>query len=681
MSERARSAAGAPAHGVPATLNIHRPWIHAGDYVNLTARVPQKDPSTPPYVAVWRCPKGLGMFEADPDSTLTLVKEDRGDEMAHEAVTIDEGRGLKVRWRANTDVPEPFPVRVRLAVDVYQLEKTPTKGETASALEGASRGIGLGGGRLLSDERDIEVRAPEVRSVDQPRPVVLPDPISVQLTRTKVGATDDQALWSIIRMSTEALKYDRYERWMDLVFCDPGPGGEARSRVNTLARHRSLPFPDTDPYRLLKVATEVFMQLNCGVFFDDQTVTDQLRTTGLSEEELRMGRALRIGDIERSWDRYVGLDRTLPYLDLVRRNLRDWDLSASRTPLDPDILRICEEILRDKLTNPCLVELIWSYWHEEGMLVQTMKAITLRFQNRHAGTGTSDPLALIEIDPLRPLNNFLWGYIQDEDHRLTVARRAYEYDHHYGFTLFGKAVPRVRGADSRSRFIEGFHNLLYLCSIFFKEDDDTTVVADGFPILNALREVHLLLTQGAHNQYLDLPWASRQEMLMEEWILGRPEFREFLPRRIMVDYPEQWMHSVEAMKALQGWNNADVLHFRDLGVTGERILLSIRFGSWTTETFPEGAVNWARYFRAEIQRYMHAYRAVTGIDLTEHPDATMPGVLLRQRLPSQRRVQISPTPARSAVALGSEPSPRALSQPGAQPASRELAEWSSLESE
>ena len=43
--------------------------------------------------------------------------------------------------------------------------------------------------------------------------------------------------------------------------------------------------------------------------------------------------------------------------------------------------------------------------------------------------------------------------------------------------------------------------------------DDTTVVADGFPVLNALKEVHLLLTQGAHNQYGDLPWTARQEML------------------------------------------------------------------------------------------------------------------------------------------------------------------------
>jgi hypothetical protein len=265
------------------------------------------------------------------------------------------------------------------------------------------------------------------------------------------------------------------------------------------------------------------------------------------------------------------------------------------------------------------------------MLVQTMNAITWRFQNRR-GVGDRDPLAMLEIDPLRPLNNFIWGYIQDEQHRLTVPRRAYEYDHHYGLTLLGKAVPTVRGADTRSRFLEAFHNLLFLCSIFYKEDDDTTVVADGFPVLNALKEVHLLLTQGAHNQYGDLPWTARQEMLMQEWMLARPEFREFLPSRVMVDYPEPWMDRVETMKTLQGWTDTSILHFRDLGVFGEQILLGIRFGAWPSVIEPQFAANWARYWRAEIQGYIHAYRAVTGVDLTERADATPPSLLLRQRL-------------------------------------------------
>ena len=35
------------------------------------------------------------------------------------------------------------------------------------------------------------------------------------------------------------------------------------------------------------------------------------------------------------------------------------------------------------------------------------------------------------------------------------------------------------------------------------------------------------------------------------------------------------------MKRLQGWTDTPVTHFRDLGVFGEQILLSIRFGNWS----------------------------------------------------------------------------------------------------
>ena len=57
------------------------------------------------------------------------------------------------------------------------------------------------------------------------------------------------------------------------------------------------------------------------------------------------------------------------------------------------------------------------------------------------------------------------------------------------------------------------------------------MIADGFPLLNALKEVHLLLAEGAHNQFGDLPWTARVEMLIQQWLLARPEMREFLQGR------------------------------------------------------------------------------------------------------------------------------------------------------
>ena len=322
----------------------------------------------------------------------------------------------------------------------------------------------------------------------------------------------------------------------------------------------------------------------------------------------------------------------LPYL----RHIVETALSDSQSINGP----LCEGVLESRViacSAPGLLELIWSYWLEEGLQVQTINALSLRFQNKRAG-GPMEPLANLGLDPLRPLSHLLWGYIQDEFNRLTVPRRAYEYSHHYGLTLYGKAVSPLRAADNRSKFIEAFHNLLYRCWIFFKEDDDTTILADGFALLQALKEVHLLLAEGADNQFGDLPWTDRVDKLIQQWILARPEIREFLQSRIMVPYTEKWMGQVDAMKRLQGWTDVPVTHFRDLAAYGEQIVLSIRYHLWIAENDPSQAINWARYWRPEIQAYIHAYRAVTGADLTIEPvDTTSPSVHLRDRSAMQAK--------------------------------------------
>jgi hypothetical protein len=486
---------------------------------------------------------------------------------------------------------------------------------------------------------------------------------AVSLRRSETTPTDDLALWVVIRKATEALNFDNYSRFMDIVLCGAtaekkdglGHGADDyRDTFKKIKHRRFLPYTDADAYRLLKAATEAFVMVNCGV-----SLNEYKDKFGPLDDDLLVRRGITppASGLQTVWTNYLAKvngtsNQTLPYLALIREKLRDNKLIADI--VDSAICDCggekegtsdgCEGVIRSKLTNPCFLELIWSYWHEEGMLVQTLNAITARFQNLR-GPMENDPLRMMEIDPLRPANNLIWGYIQDEQHRLTVVRRVYEYDHHYGLTLYGKAVPRLQPADSRSKFIEAFHNLLYLCAGFYKQDDDTTIIADGFPILNALKEVHLLLTEGAHNQYGDLPSTARIEMLMQQWVLGRPEFREYLPTRTMVAYPERWMDRVDAMKTLQRWTDTPVLHFRNLGVFGEQVLLSIRFGAWTTVNEPVQAANWARFWRAEIQGYVHAYRAVTAVDLTSEAaearqkelKASQPWVHLRNRLVTQQQ--------------------------------------------
>jgi hypothetical protein len=466
--------------------------------------------------------------------------------------------------------------------------------------------------------------------------------LGVTLRRSDVPLTKDVPLWIDIRNTRLNYSGSGYQTFIDNVLGLPAPGAPPGSQVpdslpgSAVLKGQlisSLPFVyGVGAYELLKTATQVFLLLEAGVAsFSDTNSYPHQRPFDAEEESARLGEPVTQDKIRQQLTLYLSPNHRLPYLERVIA------VAFPDEDKQPPATTHSYGLLKARAVNPSLIELIWSYWHEEGMLVQTMAAITRRFQNVR-GPGDRDPLAHLEIDPLRPLNNLLWGYVQDEWNRLTLQRRAYEYDHEYGLAMYGKAVPTLRTADSRSKFVEAFHHLLHLCSVFYKEDNDTTVIADGFPLLNALKEVHLVLAQGAHNQFGDLPWTARTEMLMQQWLLARPEMRDFLQSRPMVPYKEPWMPQVDTMKTLQGWSNVTVTHFRDLGVYGEQILLSIRYGDWIGINDENYAKNWARYWRPEVQGYLHAYRAVAGVDLTnpDTVDTTMPSIHLQKRLATQR---------------------------------------------
>jgi hypothetical protein len=483
--------------------------------------------------------------------------------------------------------------------------------------------------------------------------------LPVSLTRTSMISTPDQVLWAIIRNRTNAIGFQGYRTFMDDIMC-----GDQLANQTRQVRAPTTVFRGVDAYELLRVATDAFLMHEVGVVDRHGTVKKGYQGQGLlvpndatfdsieqiandpsldrsfgPTDDQRLGlSSISLSQLQLMRQRYYQsldgeLSTVLPYLAVIRERLADIPLKpATETPLN------CYGILKSHLAGPLAMELIWSYWLEEGMLVQTLLAILARFENRkiHAGP---DPLARFDLDPLRPMANLLWGWIQDEYRRLTVRRRALEYDHEYGLKLLGRAAPAEDRVDSRSKFLESFHNLLFLAHVFYKEDDDTTVIADGFPVLNALRETHLLLAEGAHNQFGDLPSTARAEMLVMQWLLARPEMRDFLGGRPMMPYEEDWMDRVDSMKAMQQWTDVSITHFRDLAVFGEQILLAVRYGNWALANDPQEAANWARYWRPEIQRYVHAYRAATGVDLTDRKDATVPAVLLRRRLVVQRRGQ------------------------------------------
>ena len=431
--------------------------------------------------------------------------------------------------------------------------------------------------------------------------------LTVSLNNEPAEPADGDLLSRVIRARSVAIGFEKYQDFINNKVCVR----DSRQAANGTQLGRK--FSGTDAFDNIKKLTDEFLRRRC----DLQSIIDR------SDDEVLRDRGVDaiVEDI------YNDPKGGLHYYDAIARQLLgvgipDAYLSSNN----------CAGVIASVARGDCVIELIWSYWYEEAMLVQTMQAIAYRFQNRRRGG--RDPLASLEIDPLRPLNNIIWGYVQDESDQLSVARRAYEYDHHYGLRLKGRAVGEFNPVDSRVRFLEAFHHLLYLATVYFKEDNDNTYSADGFPILTALQELHVILAEAAHNQYGELPSQARSEMLIMQWILGRPEIREFLPGRASVPYREPWMGRVEAMRTLQGWPGASINHFSILAEFGERLLLSVRLRNWMEVVDRDAGANWADFWRSEIQQYVHSYRAVTGVDLAAEA-TTVEQLDLRRMMPSK----------------------------------------------
>ena len=456
---------------------------------------------------------------------------------------------------------------------------------------------------------------------------------SVRLDRPGLQDTADKVLWD--KISENMLYFSEYEKFIDTIICGPDTNPNIKYRGqnfdNVPSNYRPIskvrsPFIKSEEYNLIKFATDFYM----------------LAKFGLDTRQLNGYATQKTG-------------YRLPYYDIIVDRIKDNPEIADilskpgdkilnfPTDINQQIESDCEERAFERLYNPIMIELIWNYWMEQGMLVQTLNVINLHFQNIKT-TKHPSPLDRLHTDPLRPLNHILWGYIQDEQHRLSLPRRLGEYDHEYGLTLTGRAVPYFNAADTRVKFLEAFHNLLNLTFIYSKESDDTTYIADAFPILTALREVHLLLAEGNHNAYGDLTWTARQEMMMQQYILSRSEMREFLGGRVMVPYPETWMDRVDTMRHIMNWGATSILHFYELALHGEQVLLSIRYGNWSDATLDRtDAANWAQKFRNSIYRYIHAYRTVTGVDLSaekiqaSNVFALQPAYLMQQRLLEEKQ--------------------------------------------
>ena len=96
-----------------------------------------------------------------------------------------------------------------------------------------------------------------------------PNTVQVTMDRTNIPPTPDQALWVVIRNSSNALGYQNYASFIEPIMAGLGRKApispRASEEFSRIDRRVQLTFQDAEPYRLLKVATEVFMMASAGV--------------------------------------------------------------------------------------------------------------------------------------------------------------------------------------------------------------------------------------------------------------------------------------------------------------------------------------------------------------------------------------------------------------------------------
>ena len=162
-------------------------------------------------------------------------------------------------------------------------------------------------------------------------------------------------------------------------------------------------------YEVLRTATELFLMTECGLVPLAASINYEDRLAKTGPEQLNVPLLARIrtqfnADTVELKANYLtklansAQSKVLPYYGLIIERLED-------LPPKPELVAkdaYDYGILREAATRPPMVELIWSYWHEQGMLIQTMAAIVIRFQ---PPGGCEEPLANLNIDPLRGANN------------------------------------------------------------------------------------------------------------------------------------------------------------------------------------------------------------------------------------------------------------------------------------
>jgi hypothetical protein len=267
--------------------------------------------------------------------------------------------------------------------------------------------------------------------------------------------------------------------------------------------------------------------------------------------------------------------------------------------------------------TPSHLEPIWSFWMDAANLAR----VTTLFAARQIGAPLRGSRAIPKIDLPPQLIEQLTTWFNDHRDGARASAREANYLAHYGLRLPGT---RKGAGMPMSRFLDAFHAVL-LEAMGHKESMRASD-SSGLTLLLQLRRLHLLMSASASKivegvdtsqiyarlgQSLSL---GRADLLVAQSILASPEVSAGLGGYVLVVYPEPWMPALDQLRSLTRTIDALSIFYRDLAITSEALLLSLRFGDWVHASSAD-ALAWATFWRDDVARYLVAYEEVTSVQL------------------------------------------------------------------
>ncbi|RQO32136.1 hypothetical protein DBR32_00545 [Taibaiella sp. KBW10] len=429
-------------------------------------------------------------------------------------------------------------------------------------------------------------------------------PLLVTLDNTSQETPEEETdiLWERITKSTIVFN-EHLSKYLDAVYINKDKLAD-RFNLQMYANN------GTQDYQVLKIAVKKYIETrmfndDVGGYFKGGPNSPMLQKSSIGAETIT-------GSLTTSDDAVSILNDMLG--ETVSEQGTAFNKTESRTPFTTKN--------HGNYKNYQFVELIYCYWMIVGGLEKGMNMVASRFIN----SGNGALLGRFDINALNSVSTLLYGFIQDKKLSIDNQVKQNEILHAYGLSLNPNGSASAYHPDNRVKFISSFHALLNKCSIFIKENDDLTRKPDAFKIYIHLKELNFILLDGYHNAYQEVNVNLRVEHIMQQYLLSRSEMREFLGGKQMLPYSARYIDRVDTLRNLQGQDSC-FQHFDNLAELGEVLLLSIRYGNWNDNNITEvNAMQWLEYFRTHIQKYLHSYRVVTGIDLSDDNTNSMVSV-------------------------------------------------------